>query len=209
MRRLLACFLSISAGIVLALPSSRSFAEGSQADPAVHEIEAFYTVLVDTMKRGQQLGLEGRYRELKPAAEAAFDLPGMAKLSVGPSWATISESDRKALIDAFERVTIASYAKNFAKFGGEKFVVAPAAKTRSADKIVESKLLGSDGSTVPFNYRLHAVDGRWKIVDVYLNGTISQLALRRADFSSTVAKSGASGLVEKINALADKQMSGD
>ena len=105
-------------------------------------------------------------------------------------------------------MTVAGYAKNFAEFGGEQFVVDPMVKTRNEDKIVETKLIGGDHSIVPFNYRMHFTDGKWKIVDVYLNGYVSQLALRRADFSSTIASSGASGLVKKINELVDKQMSG-
>jgi phospholipid transport system substrate-binding protein len=59
---------------------------------------------------------------------------------------------------------------------------------------------------VPFNYRMHLVDDKWMVIDVYLNGYVSQVALRRADFSSTVASSGASGLVMKIDQLAAKQM---
>jgi phospholipid transport system substrate-binding protein len=47
---------------------------------------------------------------------------------------------------------------------------------------------------------------KWKIIDVYLNGYVSQVALRRADFSSTVASSGASGLVKRIDELVDRQM---
>ena len=61
-------------------------------------------------------------------------------------------------------------------------------------------------STVPFNYRMHLVGDKWKIIDVFLNGYVSQVALRRADFSSTVAASGASGLVKKIDELVDRQM---
>ena len=48
----------------------------------------------------------------------------------------------------------------------------------------------------------------WKIVDIYLNGTISQVALKRSDFSATVASSGAQGLVKKLTELVDKQMAG-
>jgi len=106
-------------------------------------------------------------------------------------------------------MTVANYAKNFAKFEGEQFVVDPMVKVRNEDKVVESKLVGSDRSTVPFNYRMHLVGDKWKIVDVYLNGYVSQLALRRSDFSSTVASSGPLGLIKKINELVDKQMSGD
>ena len=79
----------------------------------------------------------------------------------------------------------------------------------SDDKIVESKLVASDGTQVAFNYRMHTVDGHWKIVDIYLNGNISQLALRRADFASTVQKVGPTGLVEKLNQMVDKQMTAD
>jgi phospholipid transport system substrate-binding protein len=180
---------------------------GSAIDPAVREIKAFYATLVETMKHGKELGIQGRYRELKPAAESAFDLSEMTRLSVGPSWTGISEPDRKALVDAVERLTLVNYAKNFSHFSGEQFVVAPEAKPRSDDKIVESRLVGSDGNAVAFNYRMHPVDGHWKIVDIYLNGNISQLALRRADFAATVQKLGPSGLVEKLNQMVDKQMS--
>ena len=178
------------------------------ADPAVRQIESFYGALLDTMKRGEQLGLQGRQRQLTPITEEIFDLPAMAQISVGPSWSALAESERQAIIEAFKRMTVANYAKNFAKFAGEQFQVEPVARMRNSDKIVESKLLGSDRSSVPFNYRMHLVGDKWKIVDIYLNGYVSQLALRRADFSSTIASSGAAGLVKKINEIVDKQMSG-
>ena len=194
--------------LLIGLQPTVSRAADSGADPAVRQIESFYTALLDTMKRGEQLGLQGRHRQLTPITEEVFDLPAMTQLSVGPSWSSLAEGERQAIIDAFKRMTIASYAKNFAKFAGEQFLVEPIVKMRNNDKIVESKLLGSDRSSVPFNYRMHLVGDKWKIVDIYMNGYVSQLALRRADFSSTIASSGATGLVKKINDMVDKQMSG-
>src|SRR6266566_4109999 len=201
-------FLFAALMILIGLQPVRMYAADTAADPAVRQIESFYAALLDTMKRGEQLGLQGRHRQLTPITDDTFDLPAMAQLSVGPSWSSISESDRQAIIDAFKRMTVANYAKNFAKFAGEQFLVEPLVKTRNADKMVESKLLSSDRSTVPFNYRMHLVGDKWKIVDIYLNGYVSQLALRRADFSSTITSSGASGLVKKINEMVDKQMNG-
>jgi phospholipid transport system substrate-binding protein len=177
-------------------------------DPAVRQIETFYAALIDNMKNGQELGIQGRYRQLAPAAEATFDLGGMARLTVGPAWASMSEADHKAITDAFGRLTLATYAKNFAKFGGEQFVVDPMVKMRNEDKIIESKLVRPGRPAVPFNYRMHLEGDKWKVIDVYLNGYVSQVALRRADFSSTVASSGASGLVTKIDELATRQMAG-
>ena len=194
--------ISVTAG------SAPAFAADSALDPAVREIKAFYATLVDTMKRGKELGIEGRARELKPATESAFDLSEMTRLSVGPSWSGISETDRKALVDAVERLTLVNYAKSFSHFSGEQFVVEPDAKPRSDDKIVESKMVGADGTAVAFNYRMHPVEGHWKIVDIYLNGNISQLALRRADFATTMQKLGPTGLVEKLNQMVDKEITG-
>jgi len=198
---------AILIALLACLPLSGRLA-AADADPAAGQIEKFYAALTDTMKRGKELGLERRYRVLRPVIAAPFDLPAMTQLTVGPPWSMISDGDKKALIDAFERMTIANYAKNFASFNGEQFVVDPMVKMRGQDKIVESKLIGSDKMVTPFNYRMHMAGDKWKVVDIYLNGTISQLALKRADFSSTVASSGAQGLVKKINALVDMQMAG-
>jgi phospholipid transport system substrate-binding protein len=186
--------------------AARDVRAADAPDPAARQIEQFYAALIDTMKNGRELGIQGRYRQLAPVAEDTFDLGAMTRLTVGPAWSTMSETDHKAVTDAFGRLMLSNYAKNFKSFGGEQFVVDPMVKMRNDDKIVESKLVRSGRSTVPFNYRMHLVGDKWKIIDVYLNGYVSQVALRRADFSTTVASSGASGLVKKIDDLVARQM---
>jgi len=200
--------LTLLIALFVALAARNVSAADAAADPAARQIEQFYAALLDTMKNGRELGVQGRYRQLAPVAEETFDLGGMARLTVGPSWSTMAETDHKAITDAFGRLTFSNYAKNFASFGGEQFVVDPAVKMRNEDKIVESKLVRPGRSTVPFNYRMRLVGDKWKVIDVYLNGYVSQVALRRADFSSTVASSGASGLVKKIDDIVDRQMTG-
>ena len=177
----------------------------AQGDPAVATVQGFYDALVAQMKKGGPA--KGRYDMLKPAVEKAFDLPGMTAVAVGPGFAGLSDGDRKALTDAFERMTIANYVKNFDSFGGEKFTVDPASVARppSADKLVKSTLK-SGADTIPFNYRMHQVGSEWKVEDIYLNGNISQMAQRRSDFSATFAASGAAGLTKKNNALADQML---
>lgn len=174
-------------------------------DPAVQTVQGFYDSLTDTMKHGKELGLKGRYEKLKPAVEQAYDLADMIKLVVGTSWSTLSAADQQALTEAFERMTIANYASNFDSYSGEKFTVDPAVQARGADKVVQSKLV-TGGQTIPFNYRLRQTGGGWKILDVYLNGSISELATRRSDFGATLSSGGAPALIKKINALADALM---
>jgi len=182
-----------------------SAARAEAPDPAVQQVQTFYNTLLDSMKHAKELGIKGRYDKLKPAIEQTFDLPDMVRLAVGPSWAAMPAADQQALLAAFERMTIANYASNFSGYDGEKFVVDPATTMRGTDRIVQSKLIAKD-QTVAFIYRMRQVGDSWKIFNIYLNGSIDQLALQRSEYALTLTTGGASGLVKKLNALADKLM---
>jgi phospholipid transport system substrate-binding protein len=178
--------------------------QAQAADPSVDQVQGFYDALLASMKSGGTA--KSRYEKLKPAVEKAFDLPAMTATAVGPTWASTSEADKKALIDAFSRMTIANYAKSFDSFGGEKFTVEPAAIARGNDHFVKSTMKTSK-ETIAFNYRTHQVGSDWKITDVYLAGNISQMAQKRSDFAATLASGGPQGLAKRISALADQMLS--
>ena len=174
------------------------------ADASSAQVQGFYDVLLASMKAGGSA--KSRYEKLKPAVEKAFDLPAMTATAIGPGWASFSEADKKALTDAFSRMTIANYAKNFDSYSGEKFIVEPGSIARGSDRFVKSSLKTSK-ETIAFNYRMHQLGSDWKVTDVYLAGNISQMAQKRSDFSSTLASSGPTGLAKRINALADQMLS--
>jgi phospholipid transport system substrate-binding protein len=197
--------LSLAAMFLLTAPFFAPAAKAETPDPAVQQVQTFYNVLIDSMKHGKELGMKGRYDRLKPVIEQTFDLPDMVHIAVGPSWATVPAAEQQALLVAFERMTVAQYASNFSGYDGEKFVVDPATTPRGADRVVQSKLITKD-QTIPFGYRMRQAGGSWKILDIYLNGYISQLAVQRSDFALTLVAGGASGLVKKLNALTDKLM---
>jgi phospholipid transport system substrate-binding protein len=177
--------------------------QAQAADPAVAQIQGFYDALTASMKSGGTT--KSRYDKLKPAIEKAFDLQAMTATAIGPSWATASDADKKALLDAFTRMTIVNYAKNFDSYNGEKFTVEPAAIVRGSDHFVKSTMKTSS-DTIAFNYRMHQTGSDWKITDVLLAGNISQMAQKRSDFAATLAASGPAGLAKRINALNDQMM---
>ena len=198
--------LSAAFAILLALALPLTAARAAD-DPAVATVQGFYDTLLDAMKGGKTLGAQGRYTKLKPAVEQAFELGTMIKYAVGPGWDTASPADQKALTDAFEHMTIAQYAGNFDSFSGEKFVVDPAVTVRGTDHYVSSKLVTKD-QTVVFIYRVRPFGGSWKIIDVLLEGSISQLSVYRSDYAATIKAGGAAALVKKIDSVADKAMRG-
>lgn len=178
-------------------------ARAEAPDPAAAQVQGFYDVLLDSMKHAKELGVKGRYDKLKPAITKAFDLQGMMRAAVGAKWASFTPAEQSALTAAFERKTVAEYASNFDGFSGEKFIVEPTATPRGADKIVQSKLIAGK-QTIPFGYRMRQSAGSWKVLDIYLNGVISQLATQRSDFAATVASGGAQALTKQLNTNADK-----
>src|SRR5438445_4902985 len=150
-----------------AQPVQAQSSQDKAADPAVTQVQGFYDVLVASMKSGGSA--KSRYDKLKPVVEKAFDLSAMTATSVGPGWAALSDADKKSLVDAFSRMTIANYAKNFDSYGGEKFTVETASIARGSDHFVKSSMKTSK-ETIAFTYRMHQVGSDWKVTDVYLAG---------------------------------------
>ena len=171
---------------------------GHAETPAQSVVHNFYTQLVASMKQGEQLGYSGRYKKLEPAIRAAFNLPLMTRMAVGSSWAMASTDEQNELVSAFSDFSVASYASRFTAFDGEQFTVL-SEKPTEGGVIVETSLKPKDSEAVFLNYLMRADDkGQYRIVDVFLNGTISELATRRAEFSSIARRDGIPALVNSL-----------
>lgn len=73
-----------------------------------------------------------------------------------------------------------------------------------AEVIVETKIIKSMGDIVSLNYRMIQNAGWWQITDVYLDGTISQLATQRLEFHSVLQREGTDGLIIALNRKVDR-----
>jgi phospholipid transport system substrate-binding protein len=198
----------LSGGLIQVAPAASTAAPAAAAnDPAAKQVEAFHAVLLDTMKHAKELGVQGRYRKLEPAVDAAFDIPAMTQAIVGPGWANMSAGDRKSVIDAFRRTTIANYAGNFDGYNGEQFVTSPQVQERNGEKIVSTQMTRPGNTPISFIYKLDN-HGGWKIDDVYANGFVSQVATKRSEYAATLRSGGAASLAQKLNALADSTLKG-
>ena len=123
----------------------------------------------------------------------------MARISVGPQWAGLSPDDQAKITEAFKALSIATFASRFDGYGGESFKVTGESPTTGGDDVVDTKLMRPNDEPVDLNYRLRKTGDDWKVIDVFLSGTISQLANYRSEFSSTLRDKGAAGLVQLIN----------
>ena len=187
-----------------AAPLAPAQPAGAAPTDAEARVNAFYAALLDTMKQAKRLGTKGRYDRLLPVILDTFDVPGMTRLAAGSAWLTASPAQQAELTDAFSRLMTATYAARFDDFTGEQFEIATAVDQPPGNKLVRTRLVQSNGKIYNLNYLMRAAAGGWKIADVYLDGTISELAARRAEFSSIIKGGGPDALVALLRERADK-----
>jgi phospholipid transport system substrate-binding protein len=167
--------------------------------PPSATIETLHVALLNIMKDADALGYQGRFDHLAPVLPEAFDLPFMAQKSVGRYWKRANEAERERLVNAFADFTTANYAGNFDGYSGQKFETLGEENSTHGTVLVLSRLIDPDGELVQLNYRVRPVNGEWKIIDVYLNGTVSELALRRSEYSSLIKREGLDSLIVALN----------
>src|SRR6202011_4688186 len=138
-------------------------------------VQRLYDALLSTMKNGRTLGQSGRFTQLEPVIRGTFDIPSMSQLSVGPSWATLTEAQRQQVMESFGRYISAIYADRFDSYAGQKLQVTgepPAA----GGVIVRSQIVKANGEPVNVDYMMRRKGDSWLISDIYLDGAISEVA---------------------------------
>ena len=165
-------------------------------------VRNFYSVLLDLMQHAAALGPKGRYQKLEPVVRGTFDVPFMARLSVGPTWRSLTPEQKRRAAQAYSRYIAAIYASRFDDYAGEKLEVLGQQQIKHGT-LIKTHIVKSNGEPVAINYVVHDNDNTWQIRDIYLSGAISELATRRSDFANILRTSGIDGLIDSLNKKAD------
>ncbi|MBP0446691.1 ABC transporter substrate-binding protein [Roseomonas sp. SSH11] len=196
-------FLLLGLGAALAAPGAAQ----AQAAPS-QVVEGFHATLIDLMRNARQLGIRGRYQRLQPAMNSAFDLAAMTRIAVGPSWSRMAPEQQSALIQAFSNWSIATYANRFNGFSGESFTTTGETTLQNGDRLVRTSLNRVNDAPVQLNYLMRNTSAGWRIVDVYLTGTISELASRRSEFATLLQQGGADRLAAELRQQTEQLLRG-
>jgi len=165
-------------------------------------VQGLYDALLSTMKNGRTLGQSGRFTQLEPVIRRTFDIPLMARLSVGLSWATLTEAQRQQVTESFGRYFSAIYADRFNSYAGQKLQVT-GEQPNAAGTMVRSQIVKANGDPVNVDYMMRRNGNSWLISDVYLDGAISEVATRRSEFGAILKNEGIDGLIAALNRKAD------
>ncbi len=152
------------------------------------------------MKEGRSVPFDQRYMTLRPVILRDFDLPLMTRIAIGPEWTRLTPDQQQRLEAAFTRYTVATYTNRFDGYSGQRLEVDPNPAANPNGVIVHTRLVPTDDRPVLLDYLMRqGVDGRWQVLDVYLNGTISELAARRSEFGAVLKRDGPDGLARMLD----------
>lgn len=191
--------MSVGRRTLLAVAPALLLASGARAaEPAAAApILALNAGILSIMKAGKSAFMQ-RYAMLAPLVDGAFDLREILASSIGPRLAGLPADQQTALADVFRKFTIASYVANFDDFTGEKLEVLPEQRAVGSDVVVNTRITPSRGDPVAIDYVMRRTAAGWRAVDVLLNGSISQNAVKRSDFRSLVSTTSAQPLIDSL-----------
>ena len=165
-------------------------------------VETLHGGLLEIMKGGEELGLEGRVEVLAPVVEETFDVTTLGMSSIGLSvWRKWDDEQKQTYISTFRRFLTTNYASQFKNYSGQSFQTLETVDGPKRTKLVKTQLKRPEEDPVAIDYLTRERRGKIGIVDIFLDGSISEAARRRSEFSSVYKDQGFDGLIASIDGL--------
>tara|TARA_B100002051_G_C16714195_1_gene628396 strand:+ start:627 stop:1241 length:615 start_codon:yes stop_codon:yes gene_type:complete len=178
-----------------------------RAESASSVVERFQASLIQVMQSASESSVRQRYDRLVHSVSDTFHLPLMTQIATGRHWSTAKPTEKTAVVAAFRRMSVATLATLFDGYSGEIFKTVGERPGPSKATIVLTKLVRSDKSKVDLAYVARQFAGKWQLIDVVVDSGISELKVRRSEYSMVLKNSGMPGLTKLLNEKADDLMS--
>lgn len=195
-RRFLPFFgMSLALAIILALAGPAR----AVATPAGDVVGKLNGVFLQVMQNAASLGYEGRYKQLEPVVADAFDFTLMSRVAMGARWQSLTDDQKQKLVDTFRRYSTATYAARFDGFSNQRFEILGEEEKAQDTVLVKNQIAGGSSDPIRIDYLLRPDQGQLKIIDIYLQGSISQLSVYRSEFIDVMGAKGFDGLIATLD----------
>ncbi|WP_292980310.1 ABC transporter substrate-binding protein [Nitrosomonas sp.] len=173
-------------------------AESPENGSAERVVITLQDALIQAMQQGQKAGYGSRLKLLTPVIQQTHDLTVIIRSVLGAHWVKLDSGQQQAIIQAFQTNSVATYADRFNQYDGEQFRILEQTQLPRERVLVRSQLVKADNSTVNFDYVLHKPGESWRIINIVVDG-VSDLALKRAEYSAVLHKNGINALIDMLN----------
>jgi len=181
--------------LVAALLASPFVARAGEATEQLRAtIHDFVAIISSTpVAELQAHGLPERARNL---VFARFDFSEMARRSLGSHWGALNGGEQGEFVAGLSQRLLASYGRTVRSNSGDNIQFKSEVQEGKQVKVTTQVVSGS-GEELPIDYRLHDVDGQWKVFDVVIDH-VSLVNNYRAQFARVIAKSSVQELLRMM-----------
>ena len=127
----------------------------------------------------------------------SYDLEKMGKIIIGVDWKQMDSNTQKEFINVFKRFISVNYFRRFNKINELDFENQTVTDIENKFKLARV-ILTADNEKFKIDYLLGFKNEKWKIFDVLLDGSISEVATKKSDFKKIIKEEGVSGLVKNL-----------
>jgi phospholipid transport system substrate-binding protein len=195
------CFPLLGAALLLATPvqASGSLLTAVEVNRAVNVVETLHTQLANLML-SDETELEARKALIGPTLRGSFDLEAMTKAVIGGrTWRGAQPDEQNQAIEAFSNWMVTQYASRFTTSSDPEFLTRETRDGGLNTVVIETQLRTKKKS-VGLDYRMRAAGDAMKIIDVFLDGRVSEVALRKSEFRGTIKEDGVAGFIAAVEA---------
>ena len=127
----------------------------------------------------------------------SYDLEKMGKMIIGVDWKQMDTNTQKEFTNVFKRFISVNYLRRFNKINDLSFEHQTVTDIEDKFKLARV-ILTADNEKIKIDYLLGFKNEKWKIFDVLLDGSISEVATKKSDFKKIIKEEGVSGLVKNL-----------
>lgn len=173
-------------------------ANAAESGSPEETIEQFNSAILKAMSLGKSASNYSRYQILHAAVGEAFDMKVLGRATINRvHWRTWSHEQQSRYVSALQRYQSAALADRFEGGNNISFVIDRCIDAPRETKVVETRIIraGEDVEDIGLDYRMIKRSDRWRIIDVYLNSRVSEVAMRRSEYSQVVRDDGYDALI--------------
>ncbi|MCK5285497.1 MAG: ABC transporter substrate-binding protein [Alphaproteobacteria bacterium] len=137
----------------------------------------------ETLTREQQI------KKFQKLLNNTFDMKTIARFSLGRYWRTSTKQEQQEYLALFKDMIINIYSERFGEYSGQNLEVRSARTEGKSDTIVTTYIVPKKGVEIQVDWRVRYKDGRYKVIDVIVEG-ISMAVTQRSDFASVIQRGG-------------------
>ncbi len=168
----------------------------SEISTAANPIGTGAQKFVDTMGK-RAIGFLGngslsqaqKQAEFRKLLRTSFDLKTIGRFALGRYWRSATSAQQKEYQRLFEKMVVDVYSARFEEYQGQDLDVRSFRRDGDKDTIVTSYIVPDAGQEIQVDWRVRYKKGRYKIVDVIIEG-VSMSLTQRSDFSSVIQRGG-------------------